>query len=241
MLAKLTSEKVLQAKGVYGLWPANRLGSEDIVVYTDDSREKELASLFHLRQQAPKPDDTAPNYSLSDFIAPPGVADYIGGFAVTAGLNIDTVLEEYAGDDYSEIMIKALADRLAEAFAEYLHAHVRRKAWHYADEEGLANDELIKERYQGIRPAPGYPACPEHSEKETLFKLLEVTNRTGIELTDSYAMHPAAAVSGWYFSHPQSRYFGIGKIDQDQLEDYARRKGLDMVTAERLLRPALAD
>jgi 5-methyltetrahydrofolate--homocysteine methyltransferase len=241
MLDWLINDGRLQAKGVYGLWPANRRDSDDIDVFADETREQPLATLHHLRQQTPKPDDTAPNYCLADFIAPPGVADYVGGFAVTAGLNIDAVLAEYAGDDYAQIMIKALADRLAEAFAEYLHAFVRRTAWGYAASEDLDNQALIKEKYCGIRPAPGYPACPEHSEKETLFALLDVPANTGIELTESYAMAPAAAVSGWYFSHPDSRYFGIGKIDADQLQDYARRKGLNLEAAARLLRPVLPD
>lgn len=241
MLTWLIEDGRLQAKGVYGIWPANRHNSEDIELFADDSRSTSIAVLHHLRQQAPKPDDNAPNFSLADFVAPSGVADYLGGFAVTAGLHIDEVLNEYPDDDYAQIMIKALADRLAEAFAEYLHAHVRREAWGYAAQEGLDNEALIKERYQGIRPAPGYPACPEHSEKDTLFQLLEATAHTGIELTESYAMTPAAAVSGWYFSHPDSRYFGVGKIDQDQLEDYATRKGLSLEAAAMLLRPALAD
>jgi len=241
MLNWLIEDGRLQAKGVYGIWPANRHGSEDIDLFADESRGTAVARLHHLRQQAPKPDDTAPNFSLADFVAPPGTADYLGGFAVTAGLHIDEVLNEYPDDDYTQIMIKALADRLAEAFAEYLHAHVRRQAWGYAAEETLDNEALIRERYQGIRPAPGYPACPEHSEKETLFKLLDVSANTGIELTESYAMTPAAAVSGWYFSHPDSRYFGVGKIDQDQLEDYAARKGLSLEAAAMLLRPVLPD
>jgi 5-methyltetrahydrofolate--homocysteine methyltransferase len=241
MLAWLIEDGRLQARGVYGLWPANRLNSDDIEVFTDESRSEVKCTLHHLRQQAPKPDDAAPNFSLADFVAPAGHADYLGGFAVTAGLNIEQVLADHAGDDYSEIMIKALADRLAEAFAEYLHAYVRKTAWGYAADEDLDTTELIKEHYQGIRPAPGYPACPEHSEKETLFALLDATANTGITLTDGYAMLPAAAVSGWYFSHPDSRYFGIGKIAKDQLEDYAQRKGLSLTDAERLLRPVLAD
>ena len=221
MLEKLIADQRLQARGVYGLWPANRSG-DDIVVYTDETREETLTVLHHLRQQTPKPDDSAPNYCLSDFIAPQGYADYIGGFAVTSGLNIDDILADYPLDDYAQIMIKALADRLAEAFAEYLHRLVRTQAWGYASDEALDNDALIKEQYEGIRPAPGYPACPDHSEKETLFEMLDVTAKTGIELTESLAMTPAASVSGWYFSHPESRYFGVGKIDADQVADYAQ-------------------
>ena len=236
MLDKLIADQRLQARGVYGLWPANRSG-DDIVVYTDETREETLTVLHHLRQQTPKPDDSAPNYCLSDFIAPQGHADYIGGFAVTSGLNIDAILADYPLDDYAQIMIKALADRLAEAFAEYLHRVVRTQAWGYASDEALDNDALIKEQYEGIRPAPGYPACPDHSEKETLFNMLDVTAKTGIELTESLAMAPAASVSGWYFSHPESRYFGVGKIDADQVADYAERKGIDLAGAERLLRP----
>ena len=241
MLTWLIEDGRLAAKGVYGIWPANRSGANDIELFTDETRVESLATLYHLRQQTPKPDDSAPNYCLSDFIAPAGIPDYLGGFAVTTGLNIDTVLAEHAGDDYNEIMIKALADRLAEAFAEYLHEYVRKNAWGYAADEALETEALIGEKYAGIRPAPGYPACPEHSEKETLFELLDATANTGITLTDSYAMSPAAAVSGWYFAHPESRYFGIGKIDSDQVEDYARRKNIDLEKARQLLRPALAD
>ena len=241
MLQWLIDDGRLQAKGVYGLWPCNRHGTDDIELYTDDHRTETLAVLHHLRQQTPKPDDSAPNLCLADYVAAAGTADYMGGFAVTAGCNIESVLAEHDGDDYNQIMIKALADRLAEAFAEYLHAHVRTTAWGYAQDEALDNDGLIGERYQGIRPAPGYPACPDHSEKRTLFKLLDVTTRTGIELTESFAMTPAAAVSGWYFAHPQARYFGVGKIDSDQLADYAARKALPLEDAERLLRPNLAD
>ena len=243
MLDKLTDpscpEGVLSAKGVVGFWPANRQAEDDIVVYTDDSRSEVAATLHHLRQQTPKPDDAAPNICLADYIAPSGHADFIGGFAVTAGLNMDQVLALYPNDDYNSILIKALADRLAEAFAEYLHQQVRKDYWGYAADEQFANEDLIAEQYDGIRPAPGYPACPEHSEKETLFSLLDATAHTGIELTDSYAMHPAAAVSGWYFSHPDSRYFGIGKVDQDQVQDYAERKGVSLQQAQALLRPLL--
>ncbi|MEM9623982.1 MAG: methionine synthase, partial [Pseudomonadota bacterium] len=239
MLQYLIEDGRLQARGVYGLWPCNRVGSDDLEVYADEHRAEVIATLHHLRQQTPKPDDAAPNYSLADFIAPRGVADYIGGFAVTAGLHCDDIVAEHADDDYASIMIKALADRLAEAFAEYLHAHVRQHAWGYADTEDLDNQALIKEQYQGIRPAPGYPACPEHSEKQTLFRLLNATEHSGITLTESFAMAPAAAVSGWYFSHPESRYFGVGKIDQNQLTDYAQRKGLTEAEATQLLRPLL--
>lgn len=241
MLQWLIDDGRLAAKGVYGIWPANRFGANDIELFTDENRQQQLAMLYHLRQQSPKPDDAAPNYCLADFIAPEGIADYLGGFAVTAGLNIEAVLAEHAGDDYNEIMIKALADRLAEAFAEHLHQHVRKIAWGYAADEELQGDALIGEKYLGIRPAPGYPACPEHSEKETLFSLLDATSNTGITLTESYAMSPAAAVSGWYFAHPDSRYFGVGKINSDQVQDYARRKGVSETQAQQLLRPNLPD
>ena len=231
----------LGARGVYGFWPANRHGTDDIEVFSDESRSLSLCKLHHLRQQAPKPDDLSPNYCLADFIAPSGKDDYIGGFAVAAGENIEEILAEFPDDDYNQIMIKALADRLAEAFAEYLHAQIRQTYWGYASSEELGAEDLIKERYQGIRPAPGYPACPEHSEKETLFELLDATQNTGIKLTESYAMTPAAAVSGWYFSHPESRYFGVGKIDEDQLQSYAERKNVTLDRARQLLTPNLVD
>jgi 5-methyltetrahydrofolate--homocysteine methyltransferase len=240
MLVALIADGRLQARGVIGLWPANRLGDDDLVVYEDAERTQELARLHHLRQQSVKPEGQ-PNFCLADFVGPPGVADHVGAFAVTAGLGIDDVLADHAGDDYAAIMIKALADRLAEAFAEYLHREVRIRYWGYASGENLDTDGLISEQYQGIRPAPGYPACPEHSEKLTLFRLLDVPANTGMTLTESFAMLPAASVSGWYFSHPESRYFGIGKIGEDQLRDYAERKGLDAESARRLLRPVLLD
>ena len=247
MLQKLLQDPRIQAKGVYGLWPANRYGTDDIELFTDENRDQTLAKLHHLRQQAPKPDDAAPNYCLSDFVAEKGTPDYLGGFAVTSGLGVEEMLEDFIDDDYSSIMIKALADRFAEAFAEFLHAHVRREIWGYAPDElkqmpsAIEDDTefYVKEHYVGIRPAPGYPACPEHSEKETLFELLDVEVNAGISLTDSYAMTPAAAVSGWYFSHPESRYFGIGKIDTDQLASYAERKKISNEDAQRLLRPVI--
>jgi 5-methyltetrahydrofolate--homocysteine methyltransferase len=231
----------LAAAGVYAIWPANRLGEDDIELFANDDRSQRLASLHHLRQQAPKPDDLSPNQCLSDYIANPGNPDYLGGFAVTTGINIDAILAEFPDDDYTQIMIKSLADRLAEAFAELLHAHVRQTAWGYSPNEEFDAELFIKEKYRGIRPAPGYPACPEHSEKATLFELLDATNRTGIELTESYAMSPAAAVSGWYFAHPEAKYFGVGKIDEDQLADYADRKKLDIDAARTLLSPTLSD
>jgi 5-methyltetrahydrofolate--homocysteine methyltransferase len=240
MLDNLIVDGRLTARGVIGLWPCNRSGDDDLVLYGDDERTEELARLHHLRQQSVKPEGQ-PNYCLADFVAPQGLADYLGAFAVTAGLGIDDVLADHAGDDYASIMIKSLADRLAEAFAEYLHREVRIRYWGYAGDETLDCNALIGEQYQGIRPAPGYPACPEHSEKQTLFRLLDATRNAGIELTESFAMLPAAAVSGWYFSHPDARYFGVGKIGADQLEDYARRKRIDLEAARRLLRPVLRD
>ncbi len=239
MLERLCAEGRLKARGVYGIWPANRIpGVEDVVLYSDEARTAELARLHFLRQQADKPDGK-PNFSLADFVAPAPYADHIGAFAVTAGIGIEDLLEEVRDDDYASIMIKALADRLAEAFAEYLHREVRTRHWGYAAGENLDNESLIRESYQGIRPAPGYPACPEHSEKTTLFELLDATAGAGITLTEHFAMLPAASVSGWYLAHPDSRYFGIGKIGSDQLSDYAVRKGISESEAERLLRPNL--
>ncbi len=239
MLEHLVSDGRLQAKGVFGIWPANRKSdAEDVTLFADQGRTEELATLHFLRQQADKPDGQ-PNFSLADFVGPEPVADHLGAFAVTAGIGLDAVLEDYENDDYSSIMAKALADRLAEAFAEYLHRLVRTEHWGYASGENLDNEGLIKEAYQGIRPAPGYPACPEHSEKTTLFSLLDATDAAGISLTEHFAMLPAASVSGWYLAHPDSRYFGIGKIGPDQLSDYAERKGVPEERAEALLRPNL--
>ena len=238
MLQHLIDDGRLQAKGVYGIWPCNRTGPETLTLYSDEERSERLASLQHLRQQLIKPEEQ-PNYSLADFVAPPGIPDYLGGFAVTAGIGIDDVLADYIDDDYASIMVKALADRLAEAFAEYLHQQVRTRHWGYAPDEALDNQQLIGETYRGIRPAPGYPACPEHSEKSVLFDLLEASQGARITLTDSFAMLPAASVSGWYFGHPQARYFGVGKIDQDQVASYAQRKGVDEQTARDWLRPNL--
>jgi len=238
MLQHLIDDGRLQAKGVYGIWPCNRTGPETLTLYSDEERSERLASLQHLRQQLIKPEEQ-PNYSLADFVAPPGIPDYLGAFAVTAGIGIDDVLADYIDDDYASIMVKALADRLAEAFAEYLHQQVRTRHWGYAPDEALDNQQLIGETYRGIRPAPGYPACPEHSEKSVLFELLEASQSARITLTDSFAMLPAASVSGWYFGHPQARYFGVGKIDQDQVASYAQRKGVDEQTARDWLRPNL--
>ena len=236
MLEKIIAENWLQAKAVIGFFPAASL-EDDVLVYTDEARNQVRETLQHLRQQNIKAPGR-PNYCLSDFIAPveSGIADYIGGFAVTTGIGIETKLEEFEQDhdDYSSIMLKALADRLAEAFAEYLHLLVRKDYWGYSEEDH-SNEQLINESYQGIRPAPGYPACPDHTEKEKLFALLNVTEHTSISLTESFAMYPASAVSGWYFSHSDAQYFNVGKIDKEQLADYARRKGMAEDVAARWL------
>ncbi len=241
MLAGIIAQKWLTANGVIGLFPANRV-DDDIEIYTDESRSQIAMTYHSLRQQSEKPLGR-PNLALADFIAPKdsGVKDYIGGFAVTAGINIDARVAEYEKnhDDYNAILLKALADRLAEAFAELLHERVRREFWGYAADETLSNEDMIAEKYRGIRPAPGYPACPEHSEKGPLFELLHAPENAGITLTDSFAMLPTAAVSGFYFAHPESSYFAVGKIGHDQLEDYAQRKGWDIETAERWLAPNL--
>ena len=241
MLKQLIEENWLKANAVVGFWPANSIG-DDIELYTDESRTKVLATLHTLRQQMARDGDKS-NLALADFIAPKDsrVADYIGGFAVTAGIGEEDVARRFerANDDYSKIMVKALADRLAEAFAEALHAKVRRELWGYAPGETLSNEQLIAEDYAGIRPAPGYPAQPDHTEKRALFKLLDAEKATGLKLTESCAMWPAAAVSGLYFSHPESRYFGVGKIGRDQVQDYAARKGWSMDEAERWLGPIL--
>jgi len=242
MLRKLIDEKHLKANAVIGFWPANAVG-DDIELYTDEKRDTVLTRIHTLRQQSEKVKGE-PHYALADFVAPKesGRADYWGGFAVTTGLGCDELVAEYEKnhDDYNSIMVKALADRLAEAFAEKMHEEVRKNFWAYAPDERFSNEELIKEKYTGIRPAPGYPACPDHTEKRTLFDLLEAEKNTGIHLTESFAMYPTAAVSGFYFSHPNSRYFGLGKIAKDQVEDYARRKGASLDDTERWLSPNLS-
>ncbi len=237
MLKQMVDEKWVRAAGVVGFWPANRAG-DDIVLYADEARKEERARLFTLRQQIDKPQ----TYALADFVAPQGVADYVGGFAVTAGIGEHERSEAFknAGDDYSSIMVKALCDRLAEAFAEALHARTRREFWAYAPDEQLSTDDLIAEKYRGIRPAPGYPAQPDHTEKLTLFNLLDVEARTGMQLTESLAMTPGASVSGLFFAHPDAEYFGVGRIDRDQVADYAARKNWSLETAERWLAPILA-
>ena len=243
LLKDIIDNKRLTARAVFGLWPANTVNHDDIEVYAEDGST--AATLHHIRQQIQKPGASEELASLADFVAPKefGTTDYIGAFAVTTGIGADELADQYEAkhDDYNAIMVKALADRLAEAFAEHLHERVRREYWGYAADEALDNEALIKEKYRGIRPAPGYPACPDHTEKGTLFKLLDVENNIGLELTDSYAMSPAAAVSGWYFGHPDAKYFNTGKIDGDQVESLAQRKGLSLADMERWLTPVLND
>ncbi|MDP1863609.1 MAG: methionine synthase, partial [Thiobacillus sp.] len=243
MLQQMIAENWIEARAVFGLFPANTVNDDDIEVYTDESRSQPLMTWHNLRQQMKKPQDRA-NLCIADFVAPKasGLKDYLGAFVVTAGIGEDDRAKafEAAHDDYSAILFKSLCDRLAEAFAEHLHLRVRREFWGYASEEALANDDLIGEKYQGIRPAPGYPACPEHSEKAALFEVLDATTAIGVELTENFAMWPGAAVSGFYLSHPDSQYFAVAKIERDQVEDYARRKGWDLATAERWLAPNLA-
>ncbi|HTX06487.1 MAG TPA: vitamin B12 dependent-methionine synthase activation domain-containing protein, partial [Steroidobacteraceae bacterium] len=237
MLKQLVAENWLQARAVIGLFPANAVG-DDVEVYADEERGRPLITLSFLRQQKGKPPGQ-PHECLADYIAPKssGVRDYIGAFAVTTGLGIEEHVTRFerAHDDYSSIMLKALADRFAEAAAEHFHERVRRELWGYASEESLTNEQLIREEYRGIRPAPGYPSCPDHTEKAKLWQLLDVERRTGIRLTESYAMYPTAAVSGWYLSHPQAHYFPLGMIARDQVEDYARRKGMTVAQAEKWL------
>jgi len=240
MLKKLIDEKLIHARAVFGFWPANQVQDDDLEVY--GSHGETLATLHHLRQQIIKP-DAKPNLSLADFVAPKdsGVTDYVGGFICTAGIGAEELAKTYQdrGDDYSSIMVKALADRLAEACAEWLHERVRKQYWGYARDEQLSNEELIKEQYKGIRPAPGYPACPDHTEKGTLFQLLDADGISQVTLTEHYAMLPTAAVSGWYFAHPEAQYFAVGKIDRDQVESYSKRKGQELAVSERWLMPNL--
>jgi 5-methyltetrahydrofolate--homocysteine methyltransferase len=242
MLDRIVREKWLTARAVIGFFPANSTTADDVTLYTDDSRS-DVQTVFHFLRQQMQRRNQAPNHSLADFIAPAdsGVKDYLGAFAVTTGIGIDARIAEFEADhdDYSSILLKALADRLAEAFAERMHERVRKEFWGYASAENLSNEELIKESYRGIRPAPGYPACPDHTEKGTLWELIDPVGNAGISLTESFAMSPAASVSGFYFAHPEARYFGTGKIARDQVEDYAARKGLSTEEAERWLAPVL--
>jgi 5-methyltetrahydrofolate--homocysteine methyltransferase len=241
MLERIVKEKWFKAQATIGFWPANAEG-DDIAVYADDSRRDKLATFHTLRQQLEKREGRF-NAALSDFIAPAasGVLDYIGAFVVTAGIGEDVIADRFktANDDYSSILCKALADRLAEAFAERMHARVRREFWGYAPDEALSPQQLMLEEYQGIRPAPGYPAQPDHTEKATLFRLLDAENTAGVTLTESFAMWPGSSVSGLYFSNPESFYFGVGKIERDQVEDYAARKSWSLKEAERWLAPVL--
>ena len=242
LLARIVDEGLLEARAVVGFWPANATPDDDIVLWADEARTTELARIHGLRQQMAKPDGR-PNLCVADYVGPAGVPDFLGAFAVTAGIGIDAVVRgfEAAHDDYGSIMTKALADRLAEAIAERLHERVRRELWGYAADETLTNDDLIAERYQGVRPAPGYPATPDHLAKAVLFRVLDAEARAGITLTESMAMLPAASVSGLYLWHPDARYFGVGRMGRDQLEDYARRAGMSLEEAARWLAPNLGD
>jgi 5-methyltetrahydrofolate--homocysteine methyltransferase len=238
LLAEFVANKSLQLRAVYGLFPANRVG-DDVEVYTDGSRQHLRAKLHFLRQQIEKGDGT-PNYCLADFIAPKGSPDFIGGFAVTSGHGLKEIVEQFkaAHDDYNAIMAEAISDRLAEALAEFLHKCVREE-WGFGKAEKLTPADLLEEKYRGIRPAAGYPACPDHTEKGILWDLLDVERHTGIQLTESFAMWPGSSVSGLYFSHPDSKYFAVGKLGKDQIEDIASRKGKPLVEMERWLGPWL--
>ena len=241
MLDEIINEQSLRAGAVIGIFPANSSG-DDVIIFEDDQRSSKLATVHFLRQQGKKGKDL-PNFCLSDFVAPEnrGISDYFGFFAVTAGLGIESLLEKYQAqhDDYKSIMVKALADRLAEALAEFMHEKVRKELWGYAPDEHWESVALIKEMYTGIRPAPGYPACPDHTEKGALFDILQAEEKLDIKLTESYAMYPAASVSGYYLGNPESRYFGLGKIGKDQVQDYAARKEMSVEEAEKWLMPNL--
>ena len=241
MLEKIIAEKWFAPRAVIGFWPANAVG-DDVRLFTDEGRGEELATFFTLRQQLAKRENRA-NVALSDFVAPAGSgkADWLGGFVVTAGIEEVAIAERFerANDDYSSILVKALADRFAEAFAERMHEKVRKEFWGYAANEAFAPEELIGEPYAGIRPAPGYPAQPDHTEKTTLFRLLDAERQAGVELTESYAMWPGSSVSGLYLSHPESFYFGVAKVERDQVIDYAARKGMGVAEVERWLGPIL--
>ncbi len=240
MLKTIIAERWFQPKAVIGFWPAGAEG-DDIRLFADEARRTPLATLFTLRQQLTRRDGR-PNLALADFVAPrDGGRDYIGAFVVTAGVEEAAIAERFAraNDDYSSILVKALADRFAEAFAEAMHTRVRREFWPYAPDESFAPDELHGEPYRGIRPAPGYPAQPDHTEKATLFTLLDAEARIGVRLTESFAMWPGSSVSGIYIAHPQAHYFGVAKIERDQVEDYAARKGMPAREVERWLAPIL--
>ena len=243
MLKKIIDGKLIKANAIIGFWPANGVNTDDIELYTDDDRGESFQLLHHLRQQIDKPNEK-PNFCLADYIAPKetGLKDYIGGFVVSTGHGVTALAAEFEAnqDDYNSILLKALADRLAEALAERMHERVRKEFWGYAADEAFDNAALIKESYQGIRPAPGYPACPDHTEKGTLFRLLDATQKIAVDLSEHYAMMPASSVSGFYYSHPDSQYFGLGKIDKDQVEHYAERKGQTVEETERWLSPVLS-
>jgi 5-methyltetrahydrofolate--homocysteine methyltransferase len=238
MLQQIIDEKWLTAKAVIGIYPANTVNSDSIEIYESNIRDSVKTTFHHLRQQVKKAPGQ-PNLALTDFLAPKetGVEDFLGMFAVTAGIGIEPHIKRFEAnhDDYNAILLKALADRLAEAFAERMHERVRKEFWAYDKNENLDNNALIKESYQGIRPAPGYPACPEHTEKRNLWALMNVEEKTGIKLTESCAMYPAAAVSGWYFANPKSKYMRVGQISKDQIEDYAKRKGMSVEEVEKWL------
>ena len=243
LLKKIVDEKLLTAKAVIGFWPANKTAGNDVQLYATDESRAPLNKLHFLRQQIPK-ETELPNLCLADFIAPKSAengTDYIGGFAVTAGIGAEELAAKYSAenDDYTAIMVKALADRLAEAFAEHMHQRVRKEFWGFDPAEEFSATELIHEKYRGIRPAPGYPACPDHSEKKTLFSLLNAAEETQIELTESFAMNPAASVSGFYFGHPESKYFSVGKITQEQVNDLSNRNGKPTAEMTKLLTPNL--
>jgi 5-methyltetrahydrofolate--homocysteine methyltransferase len=238
LLAEIVADDSLQLRGVCGLFPANRDG-EDIVVYTDETRTEEAARFHGLRQQMKKPEGQF-NFSIADFVAPAPAKDYVGAFAVTSGHNMLELVKKFkaAHDDYNVIMTEAIADRFAEAFAEYMHKFAR-EVWGFGKTENLTPEELIREKYRGIRPAPGYPAQPDHTEKWAIWKLLDAERNTGITLTESLAMFPASSVSGLYFGHPEAKYFAVGKIERDQMESYAQRKGMSVEEAEKWLQPYL--
>ena len=250
MLEQIVNEKWLTAKGILGIFPANTINDDDICIGTDvacistDVACNVSTAFIALRQQSQKTAG-ASNIALADFIAPKesGIKDYIGCFCVTTGFGVDEKAAEFEKqlDDYNSILVKALGDRLAEAFAEYLHLKVRKEIWGYASDEKLSNEDLIKENYTGIRPAPGYPACPDHLEKPTIWKLLKVEETIGVKLTENMAMWPASSVSGYYFAHPESKYFGLGKIKKDQVEDYAKRRNISTEMAMKWLSPNIAD
>jgi 5-methyltetrahydrofolate--homocysteine methyltransferase len=239
MLKRIVEERWFNPKGVIGFWPANAVG-DDIALHTGESRGERLATLHTLRQQLPRRDGRA-NLALADFVAPEGKADWIGAFVVTAGPEEEKISARFAraNDDYGSIMAKALADRVAEALAERMHERVRKEFWGYASDEALTREEVFAEAYRGVRPAPGYPAQPDHTEKGTLFELLRAERRVGVKLTESYAMWPGASVCGLYLSHPDAHYFGVAKIERDQVEDYAARKNMSVAEAERWLAPVL--